>query len=158
MHPRPVKEEKMSLPKSKGSNTALHLNEIQKENFATYGDPLSCSTKGRQQSSPPKMDSLHESFPRKLSPNAQSFKTSSPSVSAPLSQRMSASTLQQTRSGPEVVARPGSRDWLGHLQRLSSRAGFAVTRVEERCGGRCRGGGRRCDPSKVSKRRFHLCQ
>merc|ERR1711923_539155 len=75
-----VKEERMSLPKSNGNNTVLHMNEIQKENFATYGDSLSCSTKGRQQSSPPKMDSLHESFPRKLSPNAQSFKPSSPSV------------------------------------------------------------------------------
>ena len=151
-----VKEERMSLPKPNG-NTTLHMNEIQKGNFATNGDTLSCSTEGRQPSSPQKMDSLHESFPRKLSPNAQPFKPSLSSVSAPLSQRMSA-TQQQTRSGPEAVSRLGSGDWLGHLQRLGSRAGFAVTRVEERCGGRCRGGGRRCDPSKVRKRCYHLCQ
>ena len=152
-----VKEERMSLPKP-NRYTTLHMNEIQKGNSATDGDSLSCSSEGRQPSSPQKMDSLHESFQRKLSLHAQPFEPSSPSVSAPLSQRMSASTLQQTRSGPEAVARPGSGDWLGHLQRLGSRAGFAVTRVEERCGGRCRGGGRRCDPSKVSKRCFHLCQ
>ena len=145
-----VKEERMSLPKP-NRYTTLHMNEIQKGNSATDGDSLSCSSEGRQPSSPQKMDSLHESFQRKLSPNAQPFEPSSPSVSAPLSQRMSASTLQQTRSGPEAVSRPGSGDWLGHLQRLGSRAGFAVTRVEERCGGRCRGGGRRCDPSKVRK-------
>ena len=95
-----IKEERMSLP---NRNTTLHMNDIQSKNFATNGDSLSCSTEDREPSSPQKMDSRHESFLRKLSPNAQPFKPSTPSVSAPLSQRMSASTLQQTRSGPEAV-------------------------------------------------------
>ena len=94
-----VKEERMSFPKPNGNST-LNMNEIQPRNFATNGDSLSCSTEDRQ---PQEIDSRHESFPRKLSLNAQPFKPSFPSVSAPLSQRMSASTLQQTRSGPEAV-------------------------------------------------------
>ena len=73
-----VKQERMSFPKPNG-NTTLNMNEIQPRNLATNGDSLSCSTEDRQ---PQEIDSRHESFPRKLSLNAQPFKPSFPSVSA----------------------------------------------------------------------------
>ena len=138
----------MWLPNGNTTSPSLHVHEIQSRNLATYSESSSSASGLRQASAPLKMNSSRKSFPSR----SASSKHCSSSAKPPLSQIM-----QQSQSVAEAVARPGSGDWLGHLQRLGSCAGFAVTRVEERCGGRCRGGGRRCDPSKVCKRCFHLC-
>ena len=140
----------MWLPNGNTTSPFLHMHEIQYKNLATYSESSSSASGPRQASAPQKMNSNPESLPSRSS---SSIKHSSSSARPPLSQIM-----QQSQSVAEAVARPGSGDWLGHLQRLGSCAGFAVTRVEQRCGGRCRGGGRRCDPSKVSGHVTDLCQ